>query len=230
MKKNILIKSLVLSLGVMVGGCAQAPDSDTASVGDAKEVPVQDQASSMPVNTESSVIEWVGTKVTGRHNGTVKLNNGTLMLTEGKLSGGSFSMDMSTIKTLDKGGAEGGLTDHLKSADFFEVEKYSTALFEITSVRALESAAADQESVPEIDQYRIANPTHEISGNLTIKGVTKGISFPAAVSMQDGQLSATAKFNINRTEWGVTYPGKPDDLIRETVHLGISLKASQPAS
>jgi polyisoprenoid-binding protein YceI len=228
-----LIHSLSAStfvLTLLAAGCAQAPDSDKATVGDAQEVAISASTSTAIVDTENSKVEWVGTKVTGRHNGVLHLTNGSLDMKDGSLVGGNFTLDMTSLTTSDKMGAENGLTDHLKSADFFDVANHPTAEFVITGVKALESVTPDTEQVPEIDQYRVSNPTHEISGNLTIKGVTKNITFPAAVQISGLGTKATAKFNINRNDWGISYPGKPDDLIRETVHIGIALKASVPAS
>jgi len=230
MKKIMFMSALSMTAAMLIGGCTQAPDSDAATVGDAQEV--QDAGSGMTaeVDLASSKVEWVGTKVTGRHNGQIPMSKGSLQMSEGALVGGSFTLDMANISTTDKMGAENGLTDHLKSSDFFDVEKYSTAEFVITGVRALDSAPVDAEDVPEINQYKISNPTHEITGNLTLKGVTKSVSFPAAVNINQGGVSATAKFNINRNDWGISYPGKPDDLIREVVHIGIALKAAVPVS
>jgi polyisoprenoid-binding protein YceI len=66
-----------------------------------------------------------------------------------------------------------------------------------------------------------------ISGNLTLKGVTKNIEFPARITVSGNAAEAIAKFNIDRKEWGIVYAGKPDDLIRDAVHLGISIKAAK---
>jgi polyisoprenoid-binding protein YceI len=230
MKKIMFVNALVIASAAMLGGCSQAPESDQAEVGDAQEVQEAGAAMVADVDLASSKVEWVGTKVTGRHNGEIRLSKGSLQLAEGALVGGNFTLDMNSISTTDKMGADNGLTDHLKSSDFFDVEKYPTAEFVITGIKALESAPVDAEDVPEINQYKISNPTHTITGNLTMKGVTKSVSFPAAVSMSDGAVNATAKFNINRSDWGISYPGKPDDLIREVVHIGIALKAAVPLS
>jgi polyisoprenoid-binding protein YceI len=87
-----------------------------------------------------------------------------------------------------------------------------------------DSSDARQE---EINKYKVLNPTHLVSGNLTLKGVTKNIEFPASITVSGNSAEATAKFNINRKEWGIVYPGKPDDLIRDAIHLGIYIKAAK---
>jgi len=230
MKKIMFVSALSMTAAMMIGGCTQAPDSDEAKVGDAQEVQDAGAAMIAEVDLASSKVEWVGTKVTGRHNGEIRMSKGSLQMTEGALVGGKFTLDMTSMSATDKMGAENGLTDHLQSAEFFEVEKFPTAEFVITGVRKLDSAPVDAEDVPEINQYKLSNPTHEIAGNLTLKGVTKSVTFPAAVNVSQGSVSATAKFNINRADWGITYPGKPDDLIREIVHIGIALKAAVQVS
>lgn len=78
----------------------------------------------------------------------------------------------------------------------------------------------------EINEYKVGNPTHTVSGNLTLKGVTKNIEFPARITVTGGNSAeAVAKFNIDRQHWGLKYPGKPDDLIRDAIHLGLYIKA-----
>ncbi len=218
-----LSTALVLSLA---SACSQAPDSDKAEVGDAQEVPeAQADAATMAVNTDASVIEWVGTKVTGRHNGTFQLADGSLeMDQDGNLVGGSFTIDMNSLKVTDEAGDK--LRGHLASPDFFNLEEHPEATFVLTGAAPFEGETENEE-VEEISEYKVSDPTHTISGNLTMVGVTKGISFPAKVMVMENGLEAKAKFNINRKEWDINYAGKPDDLIRDDVHLGIHLVAGE---
>ena len=116
----------------------------------------------------------------------------------------------------------------LSSLLFFDVAANPEATFTITSIAPFSGTAKDsadprQES---ISKYKVTNPTHTVSGNLTIKGVTKNITFPAQLTVSGSSADAIAKFNINRKDWDIVYPGKPDDLIRDEVHLGIALKAT----
>ena len=118
----------------------------------------------------------------------------------------------------------------MKSADFFDVEKNPEGSFELTGVRPYQGPAvkdSSDERQEQISKYRVADPTHIVSGNLTLKGVTKNVEFPARITVSDANAEAIAKFNINRKDWGIVYPGKPDDLIRDAVHLGISIKAEK---
>ncbi len=137
----------------------------------------------------SSVIVWKGYKVTGEHTGTVKLKNGELQFTDGKLTGGSFEVDMNTITCTDLEGATAEkLVGHLKSDDFFGVQKYPIARFVITKAFPTDTKG----------NYRIA-------GNITIKETTKEIRFNAFVTESSGQVKATGKMTIDRSEFNVRY-------------------------
>lgn len=140
-----------------------------------------------PVNTDKSVINWKGYKVTGEHAGTINLRNGSLKFDDGVLVGGGFEIDMNSMKVTDlEGEWAQKLEGHLKSADFFGVENFPIARFEITSV-APKGTPGD----------------YKVTGNLTIKETTKEIKFYANVS-EDGK-SATADIKIDRTDFDVRY-------------------------
>ncbi len=141
------------------------------------------------VDTTSSVIVWKGYKVTGEHTGTVKLKNGEFQFADGKLSGGSFEVDMNTITCTDlEGGMAEKLVGHLKSDDFFGVQKYPTARFVITKAFPVDTKG----------NYRI-------TGNLTIKETTKEVKFNAVITESNGQVKATGKLTIDRSEFNVRY-------------------------
>ncbi len=168
------------------------------------------------VNTKSSQIAWVGKKVTGQHNGTVNIKDGALDVENGTIKGGEFSIDMTTINVLDlEGEYKGKLEGHLRSDDFFSVEKHPTATFKITSVNESEQADA----------------THFISGDLTIKGITNKITFPANVTIDGDKVNAKATFNLDRTKWDVRYgsgsffDGLGDKMIYDDFELSINLSS-----
>ncbi|RYF89211.1 MAG: YceI family protein [Chitinophagaceae bacterium] len=212
--------------------CTNAPDADKAKTSDAKEVS-NSEGDSWKVDTSASEIEWVATKVSGYHTGTVNLKSGELLVKDGKPTGGSFVMDMTSIIVSGPKGSDAKsnekLLGHLKSPDFFEVNAHPIASFVITSITPFSGAVKDTTDPRQetISKYKVANPTHTVSGNLTIKGVTKNIEFPASIVVATNTANAIAKFNIDRTQWNIVYPGKPDDLIRNDIHLGISLKAGK---
>jgi polyisoprenoid-binding protein YceI len=212
--------------------CNNAPDAEQAKIAEAKEVSSA-PGETLKVDTAESKIEWVATKVSGYHTGTVNIKSGELTEQDGKLTGGSFVLDMNSMVVSGPAGSDeksnNKLLTHLKSDAFFEVAAHPIASFVITSVSPFngnlkDSADPRQES---ISKYKVANPTHTVSGNLTIKGITKNIEFPASIGAGNNSINAIAKFNIDRTQWNIVYPGKPDDLIRNEIHFGISLKADK---
>ena len=144
----------------------------------------------LAIDTDASKIEWVGEKVTGEHNGVVKIKSGGLEVEGDQITGGNFVIDMTTIDVQDlSGDTKGKLMGHLRSDDFFSVEKHPTATFKITSVNESKQEGA----------------THFIAGDLTIKGKTNKITFPATVSMVGSKINATAKFDLDRTKWDIRY-------------------------
>ena len=229
-KKNFI--AIFSGAVILLSACNNAPDSDKAVATDAKEV-ASTGGTSLKVDTVTSKINWVATKVSAYHTGTINVKSGELKETDSTLTGGEFVLDMNSILVSGPAGSDPGmnakLNGHLKSADFFDVEKSPEAKFVITDVKPFSGTVKDttdprQES---INEYKVTNPTHTVSGNLTIKGITKNISFPARITTTANEVDAIAKFNIDRTQWNIVYPGKPDDLIRNDIHLGISLKATK---
>ncbi len=212
--KNLKTGFLALSTAFFMVACTSTP-GEKVEAGEKQEVQeVANTAKTLSVDTENSNINWVGTKPTGQHEGMMKIQSGELMLEGEQLVGGKFTMDMGSITVTDLEGEEKGkLEGHLKMGDFFEVEKYPTALFEITKVEAVEGAQ---------------NATHNITGNLTMRDQTKSVVIPAKVSYNDGQLKAeTPPFKIDRTEWGIVYKSSKvgDMAINDEMGIQINLMA-----
>ena len=174
----------------------------------------------------------MGTKVTGYHTGNVPLKSGEIYVKNGEVTGGNFIMDLANMdvsgpKAVDAASNK-KLLGHLKSADFFDVETNPEGKFELTSVQPYKGDAVKDTTdarQEQINKYKVTDPTHTISGNLTLKGITKSIEFPARITVSGNETEAVAKFNINRKDWNIVYAGKPDDLIRDNIHLGISIKS-----
>ncbi|HCX21966.1 MAG: lipid-binding protein [Flammeovirgaceae bacterium] len=140
------------------------------------------------VDTEKSTVEWFAEKVTGEHNGTVTLKSGEFAFADGKLTGGSFIVDMTTIDNTDlEGEWKDKLVGHLKSDDFFGVETYPTATFTMKSAK------------------KQGGNKYLVSGDMTIKGITKSIEFPAEVVVAGDQVIATATLTIDRSKYNVKY-------------------------
>ena len=111
------------------------------------------------------------------------------------------------VKTANLSIEPDGLEKHLRDEDFLHVDKYPTSTFSLISV-------ADKPS---------GESTHEVTGDLTMKGTTKRISFPAKVELSDVSAKASASFKIDRTDFGITYPGMANDLIKDEVLLELTL-------
>lgn len=165
------------------------------------------------VSTTDSVISWKGYKVLGSHEGTISLKNGNLQMQDGALTGGSFEIDMTTINCTDlEGEYAGKLEGHLKSADFFGVEKYPTATFNITNVVSRGTAGA-----------------YKITGELTIKETTKPVRFNVQITEENGQQIATGEVQIDRSDFDVRYGSGSffdnlgDNTIYDEFDLGIRL-------
>ncbi|TXD47662.1 YceI family protein [Polaribacter sp. IC073] len=187
------MKKVFLSLA-LVASVLTACKSEKKEKVEAKEAAkVEAVADLNNVAVASSVITWQGEKPTGTHNGTIMLKEGSLNLKEGKLTGGSFAIDMSTIKVLDIPADEeenGKLVGHLSSPDFFNVAAYTTSKFVITSVEETEGKLA-------------------VTGNLTIKDVTKSITIPAMLTTAGAVTTLKSeKFSIDRADFNVKYGSK----------------------
>lgn len=166
------------------------------------------------VDATQSTLTWVGKKLTGSHNGTIALQSGNLLFDGKKLTGGNFVIDMTTIKDADKSAR---LEGHLKADDFFGTDKFATSTFVIKKVA-------------------IATGTQvNVTGDLTIKGVTNSITFPADLAWNaDGSITATAdKILVDRTKYGIKYrskgmfPDVGDKMIYDDFELAIKLIAKK---
>ena len=219
MKKITLFISAIAALAA----CNNAPDADKAATTDTQAV-VSAEGTAFGIDSTTTVT-WTGAKPTGTHAGTFKVSEGSLVINGDSLTGGGFIIDVNSLNNTDLAGDaenKGKLEGHLKSADFFDVAKYPTAKFEITSV---EPFAADS-SVKTLT----VGATHTIKGNLTLKDSTKNISFPATVAITGNSATATADFNIDRTQWGMNYkgPNNPQDwVINKEVNIKLALPSTK---
>ncbi|MCS6820293.1 MAG: YceI family protein [Microscillaceae bacterium] len=223
----------IFVLAIWVMSCSQAPKSDEAKTGEAVKVDESKKADApaYTVDLATSEVTWVGTKPTGKHNGTFKIKEGTINVKDGQVVGGAYVIDLNSLKVLDlkdeKQNAD--LTGHLKSKDFFEVEKFPTAKFTIVSVSPFKPDST-QKQIEKDKEYSLENPTHTVKGNLELKGVTKSIEFPAKIEVTESEVKAEAKFNIDRTAWGMNYKAEgsiPDKFIHNKVNIGFKVFAKK---
>ena len=168
----------------------------------------------LKINPATSAVKWVGKKVTGQHDGSIGVKDGQLQFKKGALIGGNVSIDMSSIKVLDlQGESAGKLEGHLKSDDFFSVGSYPTATLII------------------LDTKDKGKGLYDVKANLTIKGITKAVEFPATVISYGKGYKATANIIIDRAQYEVKYgSGKffdnlGDKTIYDNFELAVSLVA-----
>lgn len=167
----------------------------------------------VPVDSSASKVVWTASKVTGTHTGTVNVKSGELKMDGGKLTGGSFDMDMTFITCTDlEGEWKDKLVGHLKSADFFGTDKFPTARFVITRAIPIDTKG-----------------NYKVIGNISIKNITKEIRFNAKVAEAGGENTATAKIILDRTDFDVRFgsgsffDGLGDKTIYDEFELQVSL-------
>lgn len=171
------------------------------------------KADTYKVDAAKSTITWIGKKLTGGHNGSINLQSGALSFNGKKLAGGNFVMDMNSIKDADN---SANLEKHLKADDFFGADKFPTSTFVIKSVSGTGAKVT-------------------VNGDLTIKGVTKPISFPATLAWNsDGSVTASAdKIIVDRTKYDIKYrsgtifPEIGNKMINDEFELAVKLVAKK---
>lgn len=194
--------------------------SNTVETTDAQEV-AEVEGKTLSIDQASTSVSWRGYKPGGEHFGKIPATKGEITVKGDQIAAGTFTFDIPGLKIEDIPAEDenyGKLYGHLQSPDFFDAANHPTATFEITAVEPFNpgDVIADKEErasehTPKQDsELTPANPTHWISGNLTLRGTTKNIKFPAAVSVTDGSVAAKAGFNIDRTAWGLSYGDEAD--------------------
>lgn len=207
MKRVLVLAGLSAFL---FASCVSNPDGEKAETTDAAAV-AAGEGTELTIDTAASSVIWNGKKVSGEHTGDVQIKEGTVTVADGKLTGGRVVIDLTTINDHDlEGEWKEKLENHLKSDDFFDVANHPEAVLEITDVK---DGASEGKIV--------------VSANLTIRGITKNITFNANVTeASDSAFKANADFNIEREDWNVSYPGQPDDLISKQINFKINLEAA----
>ncbi len=203
-----------LAIALSLVACNKAENK--VETGEAQEAATASSASTaINVDAANSVIHWTGSKLTGKHTGTLKLSDGVLSVKDGNIVAGKFVIDMSSLTVTDlTGDGKSDLEGHLMNADFFNVEAFPKATFEIVDSRKVENSES--------------GITHQITGNLTMLDKTKSVTIPATVSTDGGFSAKTPEFSIDRTEWGIQYgSGKfgalKDKAISDDMQLRIEL-------
>ncbi len=171
------------------------------------------------VDAGASTVKWTGKKITYDHYGTIDIATGKITVTDSKVAGGEFTLDMNSIKNddIEDKKKNGRLVGHLKSADFFNVEEHATSSFKITSVKEQKSDEGN----------------YAITGNLTIKGTTQEINFPANITVDGDKLTASAKMTFDRSKFDVRYGSGSffenlgDKIIYDDIEMEVELVANK---
>ena len=222
MKNKLSCSIAILALLIATTACKGEKKNETEAT-DAQPAAIAGPiAAKYNVTTAKSIINWTGAKPTGKHTGTIAIESGIVKTSDQKITSGSFLIDMKSIIVTDlEGKQKEGLEGHLKGMaegkedHFFNVAKYPTAAFEITGVT---------ENAGKLT----------VQGNLTIRGIKKNISFPAATTATANGMTLTSDpFTINRTDWGINYGSKSifdnlgDKFIDDAIELQVVLVADK---
>lgn len=220
MKKALITLPLAACL-IFFTACKSDKKNDTTKEAEAA-AQMTAEAVKYKVNPQQSTIDWKGSKPTGTHTGTINIESGVISTKDGAVESGNFLIDMNSINVTDLKAGEGkeDLEAHLKGTaegkedHFFNVAEHPSAYFEVTG-----SEEKDGKVV--------------LSGNLTIKGEKKNISFPVKITEDGSNITLTSdSFTINRTNWGVNYGSKSvfdnlgDKFVNDEIELVVTIKGS----
>lgn len=188
MKKYVILASLASAL------VFTANAGNTAPANGATETVAPAKARTYKVDVTNSNLKWHGKKVTGEHMGNIGLKSGEMLVDGNKITGGTFVIDMNAMTCTDIKDANynAKLVEHLKSDDFFSTDKHPTATFTITSIKPIANAKANK-------------PNATVTGNLTVKGITNTVTFPATLAVKNGVATAKADVTIDRAKYDVRY-------------------------
>ena len=212
---------LAITIAATFTACKTTPKGDEATTTDTQTVATT-YGNDYLIDTTSS-IGFTGNGVGKNHPGTFKVSEGKITVANGKVSAGTFTINIAGITLTEPAEMiQTKLKGHLLSPDFFDAAKYPTAKFEITKVTEYISTGTDKSVV--------AGANALVSGNLTLKDSTKNISFPAAITVSETEISAKANFNIDRTQWGMSYGNDKslkDKFISPEVNIAIDINAKK---
>jgi polyisoprenoid-binding protein YceI len=239
MKKTFL--TLATAAAVFAFTSCGGDNSSTVETREAQDVSeVSAEATILTLDTDQSELTWIGSKPTGKHNGTINITDGNIAWANNNVEGGTFTIDITSLVVLDipaDNENNAKLRGHLMSDDFFDAANHPSAEFTITAVEPYNPSQLvvneefETDNTPlTADEHLVDNPTHWISGNLTMRGTTKNVRFPARVENINGQVVAAAKFNINRIDWGLMYNNEAnvadklkDNFIYNTVNVAFEI-------
>lgn len=217
--KDTIMKTLtfaILAFAIVLAGCedpaANKPKASTSepTANTNNTVPPQaptGKGETLALTPDNSKVLFTGSKVTGKHDGGFTRFKGTINLVNGKASESGVAVEIETASVFTN---EEKVTGHLKTADFFDVEKFPKASFTSTKIAPDTTKGAD---------------SYTVTGDFELHGVKKTISFPATIKVGADDVSVNSEFSINRKDFGIVYAGQADDLIRDGVVIKLDLKS-----
>ena len=217
MKKLILSAVLASAVVFAPAFAGTTPDNNKAKT--EKTVKAD---KTLKVNTAASKLIWNAKKVTGEHTGNINISNGNLLVAKNQLVGGTFDIDMNSITATDitDAGYNEKFIGHMKSDDFFSTAKFAKSTFKITSLAPIKGAKAGE-----------AN--YNVTGDLTIKGITNKVTFPATVKVEGNKATAQGTAVVDRTKYDIKYGSKSffesigDKAINDDFTLNFNVVANQ---
>lgn len=222
MKRNKLAQVIFYSIAacITIAACDNAPKGDNATITEEQKTS-EISGQTFTVDTANSVIRFIGYGVGKNHPGKFKVSSGTVAIKGNEITGGDFTINIRSLELEQKDDMfQNKLRPHLLSGDFFDADKFQNAKFEITHVEPYKPNDKDTSIVK--------GANYNISGNLTIKDVTKNVTFPAHVDLDANTLKAKADFDIDRTQWKMNYGNDKtlgDKFISEKVNIEFDLQA-----
>lgn len=217
MRIQFITTTLILSAALAVSAKKETKPAAAAAPG---------AATTLKVDPAASEVAWTGKKVLvdSAHHGTIAIQSGTINFAAKNITGGEIVIDMNSINNKDLAASpsdKGKLEGHLKSPDFFDVQKYPTATFKITSAKALPSPKPGE-------------ATHEVTGDFTLKGKTHPVTVPLTITMpSEEKAEATGTLKIDRTKWDVRYAsdkffkGLGDKVIANDIDVSLKIVATK---
>jgi len=215
MNNKISLSYLILIIAPLFFGCSGPVTGENKNNASASSISLHvGNEKYFIIDTKETVVAWTASSVHGGNTGYVYISKGELMIEKGQLVGGTVEVDMNTIEDKNHGSGN-AMVNHLKSPDFFDVKQFPFSTIAITGVESTN------------------NENKTIAGNLTIKGITHPVTFPAIVEIKSGIVKANGKLVIDRTRWDVRYrSGKfydnlADKTISDSVEFNIEIVAKK---
>ncbi len=215
MNNKLSITYLILIIAPLFFGCGGPVTGENKNNASASSISLHvGNEKYFIIDMKESVVAWTGSSVHGKHEGYVYISKGELMIENGQLMGGTVEVDMNTIED-GSHRRDNNLINHLKGPDFFDVKKFPFSTIAITRIASIN--AEDM----------------EITGSLTIKGITHPVTFPARIEVKGGIVKASGRLVIDRTLWDVRYKsGKffdnlKDQAIADSIEFNIKIVAKK---